>query len=101
MQRSTNRPGETDEMFPMPGNPTLPARAGPEFVSDTGHLRTLPNEIFPPLPVGVGTCIDVQRRGHSFVDELLPDERNTLHTVQIIPPRLIGEQAIIRGCNEG
>ena len=79
----------------MPLRPKRPARSRRKLEGDVRYFRARRNVLSPPFPVSIRACIQVQCRWHAFSQKFLMYDRDPLQTVQIVPSRLVYEQAVV------
>jgi hypothetical protein len=59
------------------------------------------NVLSPTFPVSIRARIQVQCGWHAFAQKFLMYDRDPLQTVQIVPSRLVYEQAVVGCGHEG
>src|ERR1044072_5761102 len=72
------------------------ASACPELIGDMRDLGPLREILAPALKILFGAPIDMERGGHARACELGLHQRNTLHRMEVVPPRNMGVQAVVR-----
>src|SRR5258708_32505526 len=85
----------------MPQDALLVSGTGSEFEGDDLDLGMDLKELLPPLPVAVGSCVDVQLAGQPFALHLGPGQRNALDVVEVVGSGHVAKQAAVRGCDQG
>src|SRR4029077_15442055 len=63
-----------------------------------GHFRPQCDVVLPTLPIPLRTRVHMKRRRQSFAEKFLVDDHDPLLAVEVIPSRLVDEQAEVGGC---